>query len=92
MREPGSGTSADFTRRRLGKSEKLRYLKAVQCFLNKPAVTPKTAAAGVVSRYDDLVATHINQTMSIHFVVSIMPRLRNIGVLIINVGPFPAMA
>jgi hypothetical protein len=37
--------------------------------LKKPAITPNDAASGAISRYDDLVATHINQTMSIHFVV-----------------------
>jgi hypothetical protein len=58
-----------YARRSLRKSEKLHYLSSVQCALKKPALTPTTAAPGAVSRYDDLVATHINQTMSIHFVV-----------------------
>jgi tyrosinase len=45
----------------------------VQCALLKPAITPSTAAPGALSRYDDLVATHINQTMSIHFVGHFLP-------------------
>ncbi|OCL10974.1 Di-copper centre-containing protein [Glonium stellatum] len=54
--------------RTLGKSEQTRYLNAVQCFLKKPAITPKSIVPGVVSRYDDLVATHVLQTYSIHYV------------------------
>jgi tyrosinase len=38
----------------------------VQCLAKKPAKTPAGIAAGAKSRYDDLVATHINQTLSIH--------------------------
>lgn len=41
----------------------------MKCFLSKPGITPKADAPGAVSRYDDLVATHINQTFSIHYVV-----------------------
>lgn len=53
-------------RRTLSKSQRLQYLKSVQCLLQKPAITPSIVVPGAVSRYDDLVATHINQTMSIH--------------------------
>lgn len=45
----------------------------MQCILKKPAITPPTAAPGAVSRYDDVLATHINQTMSIHFVGHFLP-------------------
>lgn len=58
-------------RRSLDKEDKLQYITAVQCLLEKPAITPTTAAPGALSRYDDLVATHINQTMSMHFVVGV---------------------
>ncbi|KAF9638700.1 Tyrosinase [Lasiodiplodia theobromae] len=47
--------------RTLRNDEKLEYLAAVQCFLTKPPITPKAAAPGVGSRFEDLVATHINQ-------------------------------
>jgi tyrosinase len=60
-------------RRTLSKPQKLQYLSAVQCALRKPSITPPTAAPGALSRYDDLVATHINQTMSIHFVGHFLP-------------------
>ncbi|KAF2032406.1 Di-copper centre-containing protein [Setomelanomma holmii] len=59
--------------RTLSEAERLHYLSAVQCTLRKPAITPSTAAPGALSRYEDLVATHINQTMSIHFVGHFLP-------------------
>ncbi|KAL1638483.1 hypothetical protein SLS56_000292 [Neofusicoccum ribis] len=47
--------------RTLNNGEKLEYLAAVECFLVKPPITPKADAPGVGSRFEDLVATHINQ-------------------------------
>ncbi|KAL1627406.1 hypothetical protein SLS54_002331 [Diplodia seriata] len=47
--------------RTLGNDERLEYLDAVQCFLTKPPITPKADAPGAGSRFEDLVATHINQ-------------------------------
>jgi tyrosinase len=61
-------------RRSLKKVERLQYIASVQCLLEKPAITPSAIAPGAISRYDDFVATHINQTMSIHFVVSAQQR------------------
>ncbi|KAF2644631.1 Di-copper centre-containing protein [Massarina eburnea CBS 473.64] len=46
--------------------EKKNYIAAVQCISKKPSQTPSTLASGAKTRYDDFVATHINQTMSIH--------------------------
>ncbi|KAL1651067.1 hypothetical protein SLS61_005584 [Didymella pomorum] len=46
--------------------EKKAYIDAVQCLAKLPAKTPTGIAAGAKNRYDDLVATHINQTLSIH--------------------------
>ncbi|KAL6853090.1 hypothetical protein ACO1O0_007643 [Amphichorda felina] len=59
--------------RTLNRWEKIEYLVAVKCFLSKPGITPKADAPGAVSRYDDLVATHINQTFSIHYVGHFLP-------------------
>lgn len=56
-------------RRTLTQGEQTEYLDAVQCFLSKPGITPKDVAPGAVSRYDDLIATHIHQTFDIHYVV-----------------------
>ncbi|KAH6656064.1 hypothetical protein BKA67DRAFT_562558 [Truncatella angustata] len=50
----------------LSNDEKLSYTKAVKCLMAKPGQTPAELAPGVRSRYDDFVATHINQTWSIH--------------------------
>lgn len=57
------------SRRTLTQDEQTEYLSAVKCFLSKPGITPKTDAPGAVSRYDDLVATHIHQTFNIHYTV-----------------------
>lgn len=47
-------------------AEKTNYINAVQCLAKKPAKTPAGIAAGAKNRYDDFVATHINQTLFIH--------------------------
>jgi hypothetical protein len=52
-------------------SEKKNYIAAVQCLSKKPGKTPAALAAGVKNRYDDFVATHINQTLSIHGTVCV---------------------
>ena len=55
-------------RRTLSEADKLSYIAAVKCLHSKP---PTTASDfdGVRSRYDDFLATHINNTDYIHFVV-----------------------
>lgn len=52
---------------------KTSYIDAVQCILAKPALTPLFNNTGVLSRYDDLVYTHIQQTLSIHYVGHFLP-------------------
>jgi len=47
-------------------SEKKAYLKSVLCLQALPARTPSNLAPGARTRYDDFVATHINQTLMIH--------------------------
>lgn len=39
----------------------------MKCILAKPALTPAFNNTGVISRYDDLVYTHIQQTFDIHY-------------------------
>ncbi|KAI9802053.1 MAG: hypothetical protein M1833_001974 [Piccolia ochrophora] len=46
--------------------ERREYIDALNCLMEKPPITPPSEASGVRSRYDDLVATHINQTLAIH--------------------------
>lgn len=50
----------------LSTTERKAYIKAVQCLASKPPKTPTSLVPGVRNRYDDFVATHINQTLSIH--------------------------
>ncbi|KAK1623769.1 hypothetical protein BDP81DRAFT_399120 [Colletotrichum phormii] len=51
----------------LQRQEKLDYIKAVQCLQSKPALTPSDIIPGAKTRFDDFVATHINQTFTIHY-------------------------
>lgn len=50
----------------LSKTQRKEYIAAVQCLGTLPPKTPLSAAPGVRRRYDDFVATHINQTFSVH--------------------------
>ena len=45
--------------------EKKAYIAAVKCLQSKPAISG-ALAPGAKSRFDDFVATHINQTLTIH--------------------------
>lgn len=51
----------------LSHEEKLDYVKAVQCLQTLPPRTPANVSSGVRSRFDDFVAVHIQQTLTIHF-------------------------
>jgi len=56
----------------LSKKQRKDYIKAVKCLQEKPALTPSTLASGAKSRFDDFVATHINQTMTIHYTANFL--------------------
>lgn len=49
----------------LSSTEKGEYIDAVLCLQSKEAISG-SIAPGARSRYDDFVATHINQTLTIH--------------------------
>ncbi|KAI8623979.1 hypothetical protein F5Y19DRAFT_342209 [Xylariaceae sp. FL1651] len=51
----------------LSKCERTDYIKAVKCLQSRPANTPSSVAPGAKTRFDDFVATHINQTLAIHY-------------------------
>jgi tyrosinase len=51
----------------LSKKERKASICAVQCLIKKQAKTPKSLVPGAVSRFDDWVGTHINQTDYIHY-------------------------
>lgn len=42
------------------------YINAVLCLQKKPSVFDPAQVPGAKSRYDDFVAVHINQTLTIH--------------------------
>ncbi|KKY30786.1 putative fad binding domain-containing protein [Diaporthe ampelina] len=50
----------------LTSDEKKEYIGAVQCLLTLPSKSDPAFAPGARNRYDDFVAVHINQTLSIH--------------------------
>jgi len=51
----------------LSQTERKSYISAVKCLQSKPARTPAEVAPGAKTRFDDYVATHINQTLAIHY-------------------------
>ncbi|KAI1440183.1 Di-copper centre-containing protein [Annulohypoxylon stygium] len=51
----------------LSQEERKSYTDAVLCLQKLPAKTPGSLVPGAKSRYDDFVATHINQTLRIHY-------------------------
>jgi tyrosinase len=54
----------------LSNQERKSYTDAVVCLQKKQAKTPSELVPGAKSRYDDWVATHVNQTQTIHYTVS----------------------
>ena len=53
--------------------EKKDYIQSLLCLQRLPARTPSNLAAGAKTRYDDFLATHINQTIYIHRTVCQIP-------------------
>ncbi|EFX04978.1 tyrosinase central domain containing protein [Grosmannia clavigera kw1407] len=77
-KKPGCGCTADKVayRREYGKftrQEKLDYISAVKCLQGLPPRTPANVSAGAKSRFDDFVAVHIQQTLTIHYTGNFMP-------------------
>ncbi|KAH7067656.1 hypothetical protein BKA63DRAFT_479709 [Paraphoma chrysanthemicola] len=50
----------------MGPSERKAYIKAVQCMITSPSKSDPVKVPGAKTRYDDFVAQHINQTLTIH--------------------------
>jgi tyrosinase len=50
----------------MGSNERKSYIKAVKCMFSSPSKSDPAKVPGARNRYDDFVAQHINQTMSIH--------------------------
>jgi tyrosinase len=53
--------------RTFSKTQKKSYISSLLCLQKLPSLTPSEQAPGARSRYDDFVATHINQTTTIHY-------------------------
>jgi tyrosinase len=49
--------------------QKKAYINSVLCLQKLPSRTPAEKAPGAKTRYDDFVATHIDQTLRIHYTV-----------------------
>lgn len=47
--------------------EKKDYTRAVLCLQSLPALTPSVLGSGIKTRYDDFIAVHMNQTLTIHY-------------------------
>ncbi|KAK8095308.1 hypothetical protein PG999_013330 [Apiospora kogelbergensis] len=54
------------TRATMAAAERKSYTKAVNCLMSKPSMLDPAMVPGAKTRYDDFVAQHINQTLSIH--------------------------
>ncbi|KAL2062516.1 hypothetical protein VTL71DRAFT_6782 [Oculimacula yallundae] len=50
----------------LSPDDRTSYINAVLCLMNRPSLLNQEQYPGAKSRYDDFVAVHINQTLSIH--------------------------
>ncbi|KAH8883227.1 Di-copper centre-containing protein [Thozetella sp. PMI_491] len=50
----------------ISNSTKKEYISAMLCLMSKPSKLDQRKYPGAKSRYDDFVAVHINQTLSIH--------------------------
>lgn len=59
--------SLTVTRSTFSTTQKKAYINAVLCLQHKPSRTPSDLVPGAKTRYDDFVATHINQTLNIHY-------------------------
>jgi tyrosinase len=57
--------------RALSHRERRAYIDSILCLQRLPPQTPSAVAAGAKTRYDDFLATHINQTWQIHRTVSV---------------------
>ena len=84
--------------REFSKPEKKAYIKSVLCLQDLPARTPSHLAAGAKTRYDDFLATHINQTLEIHYTVGsfflqifVSPPAETVN-MAMNPGNFPRLA
>lgn len=75
--------------RALTERERRAYIDSILCLQRLPPQTPAALAAGAKTRYDDFLATHINQTWHIHRTVCLFTpdSPRNLVILINSRAP-----
>lgn len=56
-------------RRTLELAERLQYIEAVKCLMEKPPQTSTKDVPGVRNRFEDFLATHIVNADDVHFTV-----------------------
>ena len=66
--------SLTHTRGDITPEERRAWIDAVLCLQKAPSKLDRTLYPGAVSRYDDFVVVHMNQTMSIHGTVRRLSR------------------
>ncbi|KAL2070879.1 hypothetical protein VTL71DRAFT_13905 [Oculimacula yallundae] len=57
----------------LSLTERLEYTDAVLCLKAKAPITPPSVGNGILSRYDDFTAVHVNQSSFIHWSTYFLP-------------------
>ena len=72
-----SDIATQFCRKTLSDGAKKDYISAVLCLREKPSKADPAFAPGARTRYDDFVAVHINQTLSIHGTVAMAMPITN---------------
>jgi len=63
--------------RKMSNEDRKSFTDAITCLKQVPTTVDTTAMPGVVSRYDEYVATHINMTMNIHVTADFLAWHRN---------------
>jgi tyrosinase len=61
-----AATSNKYFRDHMSAKERKAYISAVQCMFDSPSQSDPKLVPGAKTRYDDFVAQHINQTLTIH--------------------------
>lgn len=75
----------------LTKEQRIKYTTAVQCLQKKPNKISNEEIPGARSRFDDVIATHILQTLHIHFSVGVSIFLTR-AVAYHRIGSVPPLA
>lgn len=78
-RRLGVASIAHKPRSTFSTSEKKAYIGAVQCLAKLPPKTSRVICPGCRNRYDDFVATHIQQSFTIHVTGNFLTWVSHLG-------------